>query len=90
MTGYIGGWVANELIASGYKVRGALRNQAKGEVLQEFFEKKFGAGTFEISLVLDYTVAGAHREALRGTSSSLHHREYKLTKSSKMLPESST
>lgn len=47
VTGYIGSWVAEEALALGYKVRGAVRNTEKAAWLEEVFNAKHGAGQYK-------------------------------------------
>lgn len=65
--GYIGAQVAENLLSLGYRVRGSVRNLDKCKTLQEQFDKKHGAGMFELVKVDRINDEGAFDEAAKGT-----------------------
>ncbi|KAM0721984.1 hypothetical protein Q7P37_002910 [Cladosporium fusiforme] len=71
-TGYIGNHVVEELIASGYHVRGTSRNAGKAKFLVDFINKKFGQGYLEIVNVPDMTDDSAYDEAVKGVDGVVH------------------
>ena len=69
ITGYIGSWVAEEALALGYKVRGAVRNVEKAAWLQEVFDAKYGAGQYtnvKLTAVSDKTQLEAAAKGVAG------------------------
>jgi nucleoside-diphosphate-sugar epimerase len=66
VTGYIGSHVADQALALGYKVRGAVRSIERAAWLQEFFDKKYGGGSFTTVLLPDAIDAAAVEDAVKG------------------------
>jgi uncharacterized protein YbjT (DUF2867 family) len=72
VTGYIGSHVADQALASGYKVRGAVRDSAKAQWLQDFFDKKYGGGTFDLVVLKDVLDKEAVANAVQGVAGIAH------------------
>jgi nucleoside-diphosphate-sugar epimerase len=72
VSGYIGGHVAEELVAAGYKVRGTSRTSAKVQYLVDHSNEKFGPGKIEIFEVPDMIKADAYDAAVVGVSGVVH------------------
>lgn len=70
--GFIGSHVIDQLLQLGYKVRGTVRSPKKAAWVKEMFEKKYGAGMFELVEVADMSTPGAFDEAIKGASGSSH------------------
>lgn len=66
VNGLIGSYVADELLARGYKVRGAVRDVEKTKWLKKSFDDKYGDGKFEMVAVPDMTVEGCYDNLLEG------------------------
>ena len=66
VNGYIASHVADQALNYGYLVRGVVRSTSKNKWMIDFFEKKFGKGSFELAEVADYTKEGAFSEAMKG------------------------
>jgi len=64
--GFTGTHVVEAFLAAGYKVRGTVRAVSKILVLQAMWEKKYGAGMFEVAIVEDFTKDGAFDDAMKG------------------------
>lgn len=64
--GFIGSHVADQLIQAGYLVRGTSRDTSKTAWMTEMFEKKYGKGKFEATVVRDMAEIGAFDEACKG------------------------
>jgi hypothetical protein len=65
INGYIGSHVGDQLLAAGYKVRGAVRNAEKAKWLSDLFEP-YGKNNFSLVEIPDMTVDGALDDALKG------------------------
>ncbi|KAH7354941.1 putative aldehyde reductase 2 [Rhexocercosporidium sp. MPI-PUGE-AT-0058] len=72
VNGYLGMHVADQLLLDGYKVRGTVRDAGKTEWTKEYFDKKYGAGNFEVAVVEDLAVEGAFDELIKGCSGICH------------------
>ncbi|KIM80150.1 hypothetical protein PILCRDRAFT_73511 [Piloderma croceum F 1598] len=70
--GFTGTHVVEAFLAAGYRVRGTVRAVSKILVLQAMWEKKYGAGTFEVAVVEDFTKDGAFDDAMKGVSGVAH------------------
>ena len=66
VTGFIGGNVADQFLHYGHRVRGTTRNAAKAAWLSDLFEKRYGAGRFELVSVPDMAADGAFDDAAKG------------------------
>ncbi|KAF9489186.1 NAD(P)-binding protein [Pleurotus eryngii] len=63
-TGFIGAWVARNLLEKDYSVRAAVRSASKVKYLTEYF-KSYG-DKFETVIVGDMSKDGAFDEAVKG------------------------
>ncbi|WWC63268.1 uncharacterized protein I303_105868 [Kwoniella dejecticola CBS 10117] len=68
-SGFIASHTAKQLLQKGYKVRGTVRSEAKGEYLKDLFK---GLGDFEYALVDDITKDGVFDEAVKGVDAVAH------------------
>jgi len=68
----IGAAVSQVLLKAGYKVKGATRTVAKVEPLKKRFDAEFGAGSFQVVQVEDFSKPGAYDEVLKGVSGVIH------------------
>ncbi|KAH7071869.1 NAD-P-binding protein [Paraphoma chrysanthemicola] len=66
VNGLVGSHVADQGLAHGYKIRGAVRDKAKNWWLQEHFEAKYGKGRFNLIEVKDFE--GPYEDAVKGVS----------------------
>jgi len=69
--GFVALHVITQLLEKGYKVRGTVRSDAKGEWLVEYLAK-FGAGSFEYAIVKDITEEGVFDNAIQGVDAVMH------------------
>ncbi|CZS89024.1 related to aldehyde reductase II [Rhynchosporium agropyri] len=72
VNGYLGMHVANQVLLDGYKVRGTVRDSEKARWTQEHFDKTYGKGNFEVSIVKDLAAEGAFDEIIKGCSGVIH------------------
>ncbi|KAF2797416.1 NAD(P)-binding protein [Melanomma pulvis-pyrius CBS 109.77] len=72
VNGLIGSHIADQLLARGYHVRGAVRDVEKCAWLTEYFADKHKGAKFELVSVPDMTVEGCYDEAVKGTSGFVH------------------
>jgi nucleoside-diphosphate-sugar epimerase len=70
--GFLASHVVDQFLSAGYKVRGAVRSEAKGQWLVDHFTKAYGPGCFELAIVSDMSITGAFDEALTGISGIAH------------------
>ncbi|KAI5206473.1 NAD(P)-binding protein [Aureobasidium subglaciale] len=70
--GFIASHIVDQLIQSGYKVRGTVRTEAKGKWVQEFFDNKHGNDKLELEVVPDMAEKGAFDHAVKGCSGVIH------------------
>ena len=68
--GYIASNIVDLLLDLGYNVRGTVR--AEKPWLNELFEKKFGKGRFETSIVSEVEKEGAFNDSLKDVSGVVH------------------
>ncbi|ODO08642.1 D-lactaldehyde dehydrogenase [Cryptococcus wingfieldii CBS 7118] len=68
-SGYISSHTAKEFLKQGYKVRGTVRSQEKGEYLRNLFE---GLGQFEYAVVEDIAKDGVFDEAVKSVDAVAH------------------
>lgn len=67
VNGLIGSYVVDELLARGYRVRGAVRSVEKSAWLGKYFTEKYGEDAgFELVEVPDMTVEGCYHEVVKG------------------------
>lgn len=64
--GFIASHIVDQLLLAGYKVRGTVRSEAKGEWLVKLFGEKYGPGKLDLAVVPDMAVKGAFDEAVKG------------------------
>ncbi|KAF9489182.1 NAD(P)-binding protein [Pleurotus eryngii] len=69
-TGFVGAWVARNLLEKGYSVRAAVRSASKVKYLTEYF-KSYG-DKFETVIVGDMSKDGAFDEAVKGVDGIEH------------------
>lgn len=74
VNGYVASHTADQLLQHGYKVRGTVRNLSKNWWIKDLFDRKYGAGRFEIAQVEGMTSPGAFDHAVKGKSPSWIHR----------------
>lgn len=67
VNGYIASHVADQLLESGFNVRGTVRDVQKAAGLVERWETKFGRGRIELVIVKDITVPEAFDSAVEGS-----------------------
>ncbi|KAH8684064.1 hypothetical protein BGZ61DRAFT_507595 [Ilyonectria robusta] len=72
VNGYIASHVADQLLESGFNVRGTVRDVQKAAGLVERWETKFGRGRIELVIVKDITVPEAFDSAVEGVSGIAH------------------
>jgi nucleoside-diphosphate-sugar epimerase len=70
--GFLASHVVDQFLSAGYKVRGAVRSEAKGQWLVDHFTKAYGPGCFELAIVSDMSITGSFDEALTGISGIAH------------------
>ncbi|KAF5312153.1 hypothetical protein D9619_003808 [Psilocybe cf. subviscida] len=72
--GFIAIWVVRKLLEQGYSVRGAVRSEAKGKYLSDYFRSNggYGADKFEWAVVPDITKDGAFDQAVKGVDAIEH------------------
>ena len=66
VNGYVASHTADQLLQHGYNVRGTVRNLSKNRWIKDLFDRKYGAGRFEIVQVEDMTSPGAFDHAVKG------------------------
>ncbi len=69
ISGYIGSHVADQLLQAGYRVRGTVRDEAKGKWVRELFAGKYEESQIETIIVADMAQTGAFDEACKGQQS---------------------
>ncbi|KAL3469136.1 NAD(P)-binding protein [Aspergillus californicus] len=72
VNGWVGSQVANQFLASGYRVRGTVRDIVKSAWLTALFNGKYGTGNFELVIVKDMNVDGAFDNVTKGASAFIH------------------
>ncbi|KAL8793879.1 MAG: hypothetical protein Q9195_003498 [Heterodermia aff. obscurata] len=70
--GFLASHVVDQLILAGYRVRGTVRSASRTGWLKELFDKRHGAGKFEIAVVEDMAKPEAYDEACIGVSGVAH------------------
>jgi uncharacterized protein YbjT (DUF2867 family) len=65
INGYIGSHVGDQLLAAGYKVRGAVRSVERAKWLFDLFEP-YGKDNFALVEIADMTAEGALHDAVKG------------------------
>ncbi|KAF2263745.1 NAD(P)-binding protein [Lojkania enalia] len=72
VNGLIGSHVADQLLARGYNVVGAVRDAKKNEWLAEYFAGKHHDAKFSLVTVLDITVEGCYDDLVKGCDAVMH------------------
>lgn len=72
VNGYVGSYTADQLLLSGYKVRGTVRDASRTQWVPEHFNKKYGPGKFELVVVPRMNVEGAWGGGNQGSVLGLH------------------
>lgn len=67
VNGLVGSHTANQFLAYGFRVRGTVRNAETNVWLSEHFEKKYGAGKFELVKVPALDKEGCLDDAVKGS-----------------------
>ncbi|CAJ2513042.1 Uu.00g011610.m01.CDS01 [Anthostomella pinea] len=70
--GLVATHVVNEALSYGYRVRGTVRDPHKCAWLQEFYDKKYGPGKFELIQVKRLDEEGSLGEAVKGCAGVIH------------------
>ena len=70
--GFIASHVVDQLLQSGYRVRGTCRNIPRSEWTVRFFNGKYGDGKFELAEVPDMGAPGAFDKVVKGASGFIH------------------
>jgi nucleoside-diphosphate-sugar epimerase len=70
--GFIASHVVDQLLLAGYKVRGTCRKLSRSEWLIDFFNKKYGDGSFELSEVPDMGAPHAFDDVVKGAAGFIH------------------
>ncbi|SCZ94692.1 BZ3500_MvSof-1268-A1-R1_Chr12-3g04049 [Microbotryum saponariae] len=65
-SGFLAAHVGQQLLQRGFRVRGTVRSQAKGEYLKKLYEKDGKADRFDFVIVEDVEQEGAFDEAVKG------------------------
>jgi len=64
--GFLASHVVNQLLLSGYRVRGTIREDSKAAWMKEYFSCAFNDGRLEFAIVPDMTKKDAYLEAAKG------------------------
>lgn len=64
--GFIAGRTVEAYLKAGYNVRGTVRSESSGILIQELLADYVKAGQLEIVIIPDITIAGAFDEAVKG------------------------
>lgn len=70
--GFIGSHVVDQLLLSGYRVRGTCRNINKSKWTVDYFNTKYGGAKFELVEVPDMGASGAFNDVVKGASGFIH------------------
>ncbi|KAJ4328690.1 hypothetical protein N0V84_000881 [Fusarium piperis] len=70
--GLLGSHISKQFLEFGYNVRGTVRDPEKSAWLKAAFDKEYGQGRFEFSLVPDMVAEGAFNEAVKGVAVVAH------------------
>jgi nucleoside-diphosphate-sugar epimerase len=79
VNGLIGSVVADQLLARGYNVRGAVRGVEKNKWLAEYFQGKYKSAKFDLVDVPDMTVEGCYDGLVDGKLSYSHQDSKQVT-----------
>ncbi|KAB2580941.1 Aldehyde reductase 2 [Lasiodiplodia theobromae] len=72
VNGFLASHVADQLLQSGFWVRGTVRSLEKNQWVQDLFDQKYGAGKFSLVHVPDMAADNAFDEAVKGVSGIAH------------------
>ena len=72
VNGFIGSNIADQFLKLGYRVRGTTRNPEKNAWITKLFDRKYGAGKFELVSVPDMEAPDAFDVAVQGVSAVVH------------------
>lgn len=70
VNGFVGSYVADQILEYGYRVRGTVRSVQKAAWMTEYFDKKYGKGKFELVEVKELDKKGALDDAVKGNKMS--------------------
>lgn len=70
--GYIASHIVDQTLASGYRVRGTVRDMSKADWMVELFSQRYGKGSFEPVVVKDMSADGAFHETMKGCAGVIH------------------
>jgi len=70
--GFIGSHVVDQLLRSGFRVRGTVRNLERGAWVEAFATKSYGEGRFELAQVSDMAAPGAFDKAVKDAAGLVH------------------
>lgn len=73
VNGFLASHVADQLLQSGFWVRGTVRSLEKNQWVQDLFDQKYGAGKFSLVQVPDMAADNAFDEAVKGLRFSSYH-----------------
>ncbi|KAI4249587.1 MAG: hypothetical protein LQ352_005570, partial [Teloschistes flavicans] len=65
ISGYIGSYVADQLLLSGHRVRGTVRTPEKGQWVRDSFGTKYDAGKSETAIISDMASPGTFDEVCK-------------------------
>lgn len=68
----LGSNIADQFLAHGYRVRGAVRDPVKHAWLQDIFDAKYGKDKFSLVKVPDMDAEGAYSEVAKGADAIVH------------------
>ncbi|SGY11946.1 BQ5605_C011g06333 [Microbotryum silenes-dioicae] len=71
-SGFLAAHVGQQLLQRGFRVRGTVRSQAKGEYLKKLYEKDGKADQFDFVIVEDVEQEGAFDKAVKGVDAVAH------------------
>lgn len=71
VNGLIGSHIADQLLARGYRVRGAVRSVDRTAWLAEYFAAKYPDVGFALAGVPDMTAEGCYDDVVKGSACSL-------------------
>ncbi|EMC92261.1 hypothetical protein BAUCODRAFT_27580 [Baudoinia panamericana UAMH 10762] len=70
--GFLASRIVDELLASGYRVRGTVRDPVKQSWLQDHFDKTYGSDQFELVGVRDLKEEGSLNQVVKGCAGLVH------------------
>jgi len=70
--GWHGMHICDQLLRTGYRVRGTVRDEQKSILLAKYFESKYGPAQFQPAIVPDMVVQGAYSAAVKGCTGVVH------------------